>query len=743
MKKRVCIVGMMFGFLMLLGLWPFVASADTLRKKETLHPTMIDEKPKIDGVLDEEIWQTKPLERPFSTYYPHIGEPSPYKTLVWMAYDKENLYFAFMCEDPEPNKIKTSIAKRDTIFFDDWVGLSLDPFGNGQTAWALFVNPSGIQADMLCSGSGLEDGAPDMVWESAAKITDKGYQVEIGLPLRSFAFKSGKEVEMGILFWRNINRHAVRACWPEYLPGGKVFGTQTPIIYKNLKSPLKLELLPNIVYGSHQDRVSPDQWGSRDVFKGIGLGVKYGLTSSITADITINPDFSQVESDAFQVEVNQRYPLFYTEKRPFFMEGSDAFSFFVVPGLYYFDTYFQTPVHTRRILDPAWGIKLSGSVGKTTFGILTAGDQQPGQSWLVGVNPNEGKQAFWGIARGKFSLGRDNYIGALYSGREFAGEYNRVFGADFLFRPFRYHLVSGSFLRSTSSPGSSSSNSGSLDDSNYNLMYWVMTKNYRVIAALEHFGTDFRMDSAFIRRTGINHYVLHAMFNFLPKWKKFNWLKRISSINNFALIHDLATGKDDYSINLSLDGRFFKEAFCGIRYFNRREYWKGLQFDQILWIAYGRIQLTKWLRIEGEYHFGDKIYYEGEPPFLGRGTNLFLFLHIQPSEKFNQLFIIQHADLEKDNVKPYDVDIIFSRTTYQFNKNLFLRAMIQYNSFQKLMLTDFLVSFTLVPGTVLHVGYGGIYENRRWQDNNWLYRQGDMLNLRRSFFAKISYLYRF
>ncbi|MDH5715120.1 MAG: carbohydrate binding family 9 domain-containing protein, partial [Candidatus Aminicenantes bacterium] len=155
-----------------------------------LIPVRASVPPKIDGSLDDEAWEGSPLTKEFITYNPLYGEVLPQKTVIWLAYDSKNLYFAFKCYDTEPEKIKTSITKRDNIFSDDWVGLSLDSLGNKQSSYDLFVNPNGIQGDILNSAVGGEDVSPDFVWYSAGMLTDEGYQAEISIPLRSIRFKS-------------------------------------------------------------------------------------------------------------------------------------------------------------------------------------------------------------------------------------------------------------------------------------------------------------------------------------------------------------------------------------------------------------------------------------------------------------------------------------------------------------------------------------------------------------------------
>ncbi|MCP5051585.1 MAG: carbohydrate binding family 9 domain-containing protein, partial [bacterium] len=193
-----------------------------------LHPLKTKEEPLIDGELNDKAWQKPPLENPFITYSPNFGEVVSEKTLVWMAYDQKNLYFAFKCLDSEPQKIKTSVTQRDQIFNDDWVGLSLDALGNSQTSYHFFVNPSGIQGDELNSAVSGEDRSPDFVWQSAAKVTSEGYQVELAIPLRSIPFTSGEEVKMGVLFWRSHSRLGVSAAWPEIKPGMRIFNSHTP-----------------------------------------------------------------------------------------------------------------------------------------------------------------------------------------------------------------------------------------------------------------------------------------------------------------------------------------------------------------------------------------------------------------------------------------------------------------------------------------------------------------------------------
>lgn len=696
-----------------------------------LSPAKTSVKPKIDGFLEDEAWQkAPPLEKDFISYSPVFGEKLPYKTLVWMVNDSKNLYFAFRCYDPEPQKIKTSITKRDNIFSDDWIGVSLDSLRTRQTAYDFFVNPHGIQGDKLESAVSGEDLAPDFVWESAGRLTEQGYEVEIRIPLESLGFKKGKQVKMGVLFRRYISRLSLEGAWPEIEPGQSVFNTHAAIVYKGLKKPLKLELLPSITYSNNRERLNLQQWGEKDILTEFGIGLKYGITSSIIADITINPDFSQVESDEFQVEVNQRYPLFFSEKRPFFMEGADIFSFFAA-----YRGFMVNSVHTRNIVNPQWGIKLTGNIGKAAFGILSAGDELPVET------QNNDKNAFFGIARGKYSLGQDNYIGFLYSGREFAGQYNRVLGADMGYRLHKNHKINASYIYSMSGENNSP-NDQDVKSSYYSFRYTYITKPLTIDTEVEHIGKDFRIDSGFFLRGGINQWISTVAYNIYPDPGKLPWLKRISPRLTLYYVYDLYQKRNEYYFQTEVAVYFTKRGYFSVRLGITKEGWEADTFKKNFGEIAGRIQLNRRLYISGSFTYGDKLYY-GQPAFRGKGYDGSLSLVLQPNKKFNQKFSYVHSDFSTtDGQKLYEVNLLYSRTTYQFNKYFFLRAILQYNSYQKRLLTDFLASFTLIPGTVLHVGYGGIYENREWQGNDWVYRQGDLVNLKRSLFIKASYLWR-
>src|SRR5262245_38222367 len=213
--------------------------------------------PKIDGVLDDQVWQQEPLPLgEWRSYNPLRGDamPAEFRTEIRIAYDDRNLYFAFHCFDTEPGKIRSTISRRDSAFNDDWIAMSLDSTATGQTAYHLFSNPSGSQMDAINTSASGEQFDADLVWYSVAKTTADGYVVEIQIPLQTLRFKAGDQVRMNLVFFRKVSRTGVSYAWPEMLPGQWVFDRPSHIAFANLKPRRLVELLPAVTYGVNQAR---------------------------------------------------------------------------------------------------------------------------------------------------------------------------------------------------------------------------------------------------------------------------------------------------------------------------------------------------------------------------------------------------------------------------------------------------------------------------------------------------------
>ncbi len=719
----------------------FLSNYNAFAGENDGNPVFIPEKiivsPVIDGRLDDAIWKTGPLSTEnFIVYNPQTHENLSENTHIWAAYDEENLYFAFYCFDSEPDKIKTSIRKRDDILDDDWVGIGLDAIGNRQGLYELFVNPSGIQLDRLQSGnSGHGDLSVDWVWYSSAQLIEDGYTVEIRIPLKSLRYTSGDNVELGVLFYRKISRYGIEGSYPQIPIGqGRLNSTQT-IMYKKLNNIQNAEILPSMTSGSIWDRENPDVWSTADTENDLGVTFKYGLTSLITAEGTLNPDFSQIESDALQIQANQRYPLFYSEKRPFFMESGNMFN---VSGT---GPNFRTTVHTRKIVDPQWGVKLTGEAGRTTFALLGAGDEYPGREYED--NQYVGKKANYMIGRAKYSIGGENYIGALYSSKELGNSFNRVGGGDFRFYFKDHHSLCGNTLFTFTNEASESSNTrgGAVS-----LRWDYRTQPFTATIFAEHYDKNFRMDTAHYRRTGISSIYCFLSRAYYPDPDKFLRMRRITLLTTGFYLKDNRTGLKDYNVNIGIVPTMKWNGWFRADFIMSGESWGGVTYQKKTYMFWCQNQITRWLNYWMRIRKGDSIYYDDINHFKGDYINWSNDITLQPTDNLNQNFSYTYEKLENPLTRncQHEINILESRTTYQFNENFFIRALVQYDSYREVVLSDMLASFTLIPGTVMHLGYGSLNEKLEWQDNQW---RDDSQYLKyfqtsQSLYFKMSYLFR-
>lgn len=701
-----------------------------------LEPLKVATPPVIDGVLtDDAAWNGAPtLSTDFSTYNPIRGKTLPMKTEIWAAYDSRNLYFAFRCADPEPIKIKTSVTQRDNIFSDDWVGISLDAIGSRQSSYDLFVNPDGIQADILDSVSNGEDTAPDWVWESAGKRTPEGYQVEISIPLRNIRYKSGDTVGMGILFWRKISRLGLSGSWPAIPEGKWVFGNHADMPLHGIATERNVTLLPSITFNSSRERKHPGAWNATDRARNMGFGLTYGITSSLTGEATVHPDFSQVESDAFQVEVNNRYPIFYGEKRPYFMETR---SFFNIAGADD-NSSLYTAVHTRKIVDPVWSAKLNGVAGKAAYGVLLAEDDwNGGEAGSAGMETNPR----FAIARTKYSLNGESYIGGIYTGHMAGSANNHVAGVDGVFTPGKRQKITVSFLGSVSNPDSAGpEQNGSMAA----ISYKYRTRSFLSLNYFERYSRDFTMDTAFYERTGFTRFQNVTGIMFHPSGK-FSWVRQIEPYVYMATLEDAYSGMRDYAANFTIQANFSRQGYAQIRRSINRESWAGRYFHPAQNSVNGNVQLTNQVSLNAYFNMGTSIYYDSLSPFLGDGKSYGGGFTLQPNDKFRQSVSYDYSDLRNpsDGTLTYTVHIVNTRSTYQFNRYFFLRATLQYDSWQDTLLQDYLASFTLIPGTVVHFGYGSLSERQDRREEQWVTGSGNLHPIKESLFFKTSYLHRF
>jgi len=688
-----------------------------------LQPLRTEEPPVIDGRLDDAVWRHAPAVTDFETFIPEFGTPQPEKTIAYMAYDAENLYFAFRSLDDRLDRIKAAMARRDSILTDDFVCINLDTFGDQQSLYAFYVNPLGIQADSRFA-SNQEDFNVDLVWYSEGVVDEQGFTVEVRIPLKSIRYSRGRRVEMRVFFERFVSRRGEHASFPALDPDrGYAFLTQmAPMEYFDLEHYTLFELLPAYTHGQQYARAESGL--RRDpAAQDWSLTGKYGLTPSLTLDGTYNPDFSQVEADAGQVDANLRYSLFYPEKRPFFLEGSESFN--VAAATF----SFVQPVYTRTIVDPRAGIKVSGKLGrKDTLAAILALDEAP---------PEVGHQdARVSILRYRHATSQDGYLGVLATERDQDGDLNRVGGADGQVRLGRSDMVGFCVL------GSRSSDNGepvSLSGHSASVEYRHDTSRLDLTAAAHDVSADFQTAAGFVTRAGISQVVLQAIPKLYPSS---TWVRRLDPI--LATVHgrDHESGlwetSNTIGLRAVLAGNSTLRATCDYS----TEVFLGQRF------LTGGVTLTATSQIStalsGSFaaRHAKAIRYEAAP-YQGYGSSFQASATYLPAESLNLTLSVSYSDLYRDATgeQVYDYWIYRGRATYQINRYLFVRAILEYNAYREQLLTDFLASFTYIPGTVFHLGYGSLYE-RVPEGGAEPTGPERLQEQRRGLFAKASYLWR-
>jgi hypothetical protein len=704
---------------------------DAARGGEFFKPIRTNVPPAIDGRLDDAVWRNAPSLSAFKTFIPDFSREPSEKTAAYMAYDAENLYFAFKCFDREPDKIKAAVASRDTIRADDFICINLDTFNDQQALSAFYVNPLGIQTDSRWA-SGKEDFSADFVWESAGRIDADGYTVELRVPFKSIRYAGKRRVEMSIFFERRISRRSEHSSYPALDPArGYFFLTQMmPLVLEDIKQYTLLEVLPAYTYRDAAERSEGDLVGEKGV-NDLHLTGKYGVTSQLILDGTWNPDFSQVEADAGQVDVNLRYDLYFPEKRPFFLEGSEMFQ---LAGASEADPLLAV-VHTRTIVDPRVGFKLSGKVGKKdTLASIFALDESPSSD--PAYEPGGDRYAGFTVLRYRRAVAGDGYLGAFYTGREYSGGSNQVAGADGQLRLSKSSMLGfhgfGSWTRTGADVAAADGVALGLD-------YLYDTRNLGMSLAFYDISRDFQTDTGYLTRQGVAGLQASVSPRYYPKSRFF---RKIMPTLSAAAVKDLPSGlfetNDALGVVFLLPGNT-SATFTG-QY--STEVYLGRRFDTSGVLVGSQSQVTKGLYLRGQYFRGHSIRYVDDP-YQGTGSRLSGIVTYKPSEQFDLTASLTYSDFyrQSSGEKEYDYAIWRARLTYQMNKYLFFRGIVEYNAYRSELLTDLLASFTYIPGTVIQLGYGSIYDKVEWIAGE--YREADrFLEMKRGLFFKASYNWR-
>lgn len=704
---------------------------------------------------------------------PTDGAPASQKTIVLMGYTDKNLYVVCLCFDAERDKIRARRSRRELINDDDQFGFVLDPFHDKQHGIFFYVNPLGIQQDGIWSETGEPDYSFDMLWNSQGKLTPQGYVVWLEIPFRSLRFSPSASQTWGIFLERDVRRNNESSFFPRVSSNVQGFLAQEADLtgLANISPGRNLQFIP---YGSLRGfRDLDDRDPAHPFFTGkhlegrAGIDAKVVIKNALVLDATANPDFAQVESDDPQITVNQRFEVFFPEKRPFFLENA---------------SFFSTPVNllfTRRIVDPEYGVRLTGKIGPWAVGTLFADDRFPGRAVPPG-DPLFGAKAYFSVVRVSHDLGKESSIGFIYTDRELhaaplsvctanpctiATSENHVGGIDAKLKLSSKWLLTAQALSSYTRRNDGSHNGGSSFE--YDVERSGRSLQYQ--AGYSDTAEGFQTATGFFRRPDIRRLNQFALYRFRREGKKLQW----HGPSTFTYQDwDHSGTRLDWFANVNWRFLFERQTLFGgfVNYgqerlrhrdfsalTSNRDYahnHRGFFFD---------FGYFKPLFLFGEVAWGQETNFDpaNGPPVLARSNSIQLGAIVRPVTglTIDNSYLFQRLRDEWNGGSIFNNHIIRSKWNYQFNRELSLRVIGQYSAVlanpartslfsRKNINADILFTYLLHPGTAVYLGYNSNLQNLNPAlaldpSNNILPTRNGYINDGRQFFIKISYLFRY
>ena len=696
-------------------------SEDTFRPNTNLEVKIHRMKGKIqiDGRLDEEEWDRAARIGNFSEIEPGDNIKPSVETEVRLTYDEHSLYVAFHCYD-DPATIRATLSDRDQSRADDIIFIVLDTFRSFQTAYQLGVNPYGLQVDILRHLDD-QDGTFDIVWHSAGRIVGDGWVAEMAIPFKSLRFPNKEDQEWGFHCIRLRPRESYEELsWVPLDRDDPCFLCQAGVLkgIRGVSAGRNVEILPygmSYQAGSLSDPEDPEShFREGKVDADAGFNVKYGLTSDLTFDFAYNPDFSQVESDVAQIDINTPFALFYSEKRPFFLEGSDIFNSRI------------QAVYTRTINDPILTAKLTGRVNRTSIGYILAEDERtpfivPFREQSEFVSSDE--KSVSNILRVKHDLKEDSFVGLLATNREVAGGYNRLAGVDASIRFLSDYRLSVQALESwTEEPSDTRLYAGedtlTFDDGQYTAAFdGEHFEGFGLFAGLQRsarhwnfnifyqdLAPTFRSDNGFVDRNDFRSFFAWSGLLFRPDSRLFDQIYPRVVLNwrydHGGSFQERWIGPEveflfKTQTSVQLGGLVVNdEHFRGVWHKGVHRGWlrASTNFSEFI---FGGIDVM----------VGDFIY-RGDSTFVGFGHQFGLSSTVKFSSQFVVETTYEWDRLAEHNggLEIFDGYILRNRAVYQFTSRLFLRLITQYNSFNNTLEVDPLISYKINPFTVFYVG---------------------------------------
>ena len=670
----------------------------------------------IDGLLDDPGWVGQPRARHFAEHNPGDQVRPPVDTVAMMTYDEDYLYVAYVCYD-DPSELRASFTERDQIWSDDYVITCIDTYADQSWAYEIACNPRGIQGDLLWSANGGEDMTYDLIFDSAGRITEQGWQVELAIPWSSLRFPVRDEQVWRVDFWRNRPREVRgqyswaaydrdESCWP------CKWGTVTGI--RDVSPGRGLEFMPSQIFTQSGGRDTDTDWHNADILGDFSIGAKANLSSSFTAEATYNPDFSQIEADAGQIDVNTTFALFYDEHRPFFQEGSDMY-----------DTYFNA-VYTRSINDPIFAAKLTGRTGRTSVAVLSARDEHTPFILPFTENSEYGLagESTSNILRVRQALGDGSQIGLLATDRRLdGGGRNTVASLDGRIRLSQKFQFEFQTIGTDTEEPDDSGITGDLGDETFDggrhtrALDGESFKGRAGYGSLEYndrswnidldyweYSPTVRLDNGFLSRNDrreidgsvyyYRRYDDHSVFN----W----WRPSV----NWGRVWDWDGRRKDEWVWAAMSGSFtWAQAFVQLSHMESNETFGGIQFDDIdNWELYTEFNLSEMFRGSLDVSAGHRI--ARNELVMGREKGISAWLAFKPLDRLllsTTWDWAESVDVGSDETL-FRGYILRSRWTLQITRELSTRLVFQYNDFSGSWEADPLLTYRINPFSTFFLG---------------------------------------
>jgi len=709
----------------------------------------------VDGRIQEPAWAQAARVSGFTEIQPGDQTVPDVCTDVFVGYDDHHLYVAFRAHDPDRASIRASLRNRDEIFADDWVGIIMDPYGDATQAYEIFANPYGIQGDLLMSSTGGEDVGFDLVYQSEGRITDEGYQVEMAIPFSSLRFPSAPVQEWNLTFIRTRPRASRQQfSWASVDRDDPCLmcqlGTLTGM--EGVRPSTNFDVIPALVGTQSADLVDADapRSGLDDhrLTMEPSVNLRYNFTPSFSAEATVNPDFSQVESDAVRIDVNETFALSYPERRPFFQEGSELF-----------ETWIDV-VYTRSINAPIAAAKTTGRVGRTSVAYLSALDEKTPmllpfeeQSATLEVG-----QSASNVLRARRTFGENSFVGATVTDQRYldvggAGSVASVDAKIQFWKNYRLETQwAVSRVHEPTQPSLSDevevetfdrgAHTGALDGEQFlgTGAFVSVDRNARhwnVDLAYEHNSPTFRTPNGFERSNDFRRVRLWQGYQFY--FDNDGFVERVRpgmfvmTEQNFAGVGKETEGE------IQLQARLKRQTYVWGEVGYRRERFNGVLFPDLSgWSVGVNSNFSDPVRFGANVNGGRDIF-RGDVPQEGRSRSVSVWGTLQPVSRLTiepEANYARMRDVETDSTF-FEGYVLRAKTSVQVTRELSLRLITQYNHFSGDIDLEPLLSYEINPFSVFYVGTTHDYDvlNPSSQPDS-------VVQTRRQFFFKFQYLFR-